>query len=77
MFQESSHDTAHDDVFADPANPRTQRTHAAHIEVNLDAFLGSPIQSLDHVLVQEGIHFGDDTRRTPSSRVIRFALDKR
>ena len=56
---------------------RTQRTHAAHREVNRNAGLRRPIQGFNHVLIEQGIHLGNDPRWPAVSGMFGFTMDLR
>ncbi len=76
VFQEPADNTAHPDMVADAAHARPQPAYATHDQVDLHARLRGAIEFADDVAVEQGIHLGDDPRRTPVSGVIGFARDQ-
>ena len=51
-------------MFSDsPRHAGTEAAHAAHDQVDLNAFLRSPVQSQDQRRIDEGVHLGDDASR--------------
>ncbi len=76
MFEKAADDAAHPNAIAHPAHAGTQSAHAADDQVNLHSGLRSAIQRHDDVLVQQGIHLGDDAGRAAVTRVLGFARDQ-
>ena len=59
-----------------PLTPGPQRAGAAHDQVDLDAGLRGRVQRLDHGLLDQRIHLGDDARRLALLGVARLAPDR-
>src|ERR1700684_1982361 len=75
VLEEAAHDAAHADAIAQTAYTRPQGANATHDEIDLHSGLRSAIQGLNHVLVEQCIHLGDDASGTAAARVFTLAID--
>ena len=76
MLEESPDNAAHADAIAQTPHTRTQGANAAHDEINLNPSLRGAIQSLHHILVEQGIHLGNDAPGAALAGVLGFAIDE-
>src|SRR6266581_5732212 len=76
VLQETSDDAAHANLIAEAANPRSQRANAAHKKINFHARLRRTVQSLHNAFVEQRIHLGDDSRRTPRASMLSFTFNQ-
>jgi len=56
VLKQAAHHRTYCDVVAQARHARTQGTHTPHNQVNFYPGLGSRIQFIDHVRLQQGIH---------------------
>src|SRR5271157_6093150 len=77
VLEETTDDAAHADAMTDAAHTGTQGTDAANQEIDLDAGLGSTIEGLNHFLIDQGVHLGNDASGAAFAGVLGFAFDKR
>ena len=72
MLEKPTNNTAHANVVTDSANPRPQSANSTDQKINFHACLRCTIQCRDHILVEQGVHLGNDSRRPAQPRVIAF-----
>src|SRR3989475_1065568 len=77
VLEKPSYDRAHAYVLGQPRDSGTQRTYAAHDQVDFHPGLRSPVERLDHPGFDQGVHFRDDLPRLAGTRVVGFAFDRR
>src|SRR5579864_1087216 len=75
VFQEAAHHAANGNVVADSGQARTQGTHPANNQVNLYSGLRRVVQGLNHILIQQRIHLGDNSCRASGTRMVGFTLN--
>src|SRR5690606_421415 len=56
MLKKAANNGAHMDIVRDSRHPRSQGADAPHNQVNTPAFLGCPVERLDHFRISQGIH---------------------
>src|SRR5215831_15815591 len=76
VLQETTDNATDANMVADSADARTQRTHSANDQVDVDTCLRRTIKRHDHVLVKQRVHFGDDVCGASMSCVFRFPIDE-
>jgi len=76
VLEETAYDASHLDVVADAANSGAQSAHASHQKIDLHSGLGCTVQGSDDVLIEQCIHFRDNSRRAPQTRVVALARDE-
>src|ERR1044071_270135 len=69
VLEEPSDDRAHAYVLRQPRDSGTQRTYAAHDQVDFRAGLRSPVERLDPLGLDRGFHFRNDVPGLAGTRV--------
>ena len=64
------------DVFADARNTRTQTAGASDNQVNFNSGLRGLIERLDHLGIDQSIHFGNDSSMPPTLAVVNLSADQ-
>src|SRR6266581_46806 len=77
VLEKPSYDRAHAYVLRQPRDSGTQRTYAAHDQVDFHPRLRSPVERLDHLGFDQGVHFRDDVPGLAGTRVVGFTFDRR
>ena len=69
MFQETIHDASNLNVFTQSGNTGAEATNPADEELDRDPFLGTGVERLDDLRVDEGVCFDKDSGRAASTVV--------
>src|SRR5579859_1622731 len=69
VLEEAPYDGSYPDVVRNAGNAGAKRTHAPHDQINFDPGAGRPIQTLNHLRLDQRIHFRDDAGSTARARV--------
>jgi len=75
VLQKAPDDAAHANIVAHAAHAGPQSTNAAHDQIDLDSRLGRTVEGLDHGLIDQRIHLGNDAGRPAFASMIRFTID--
>jgi len=76
MFKKTVHDTANLNVFAESGHARTEAADPADEELDGDSFLGTGVERLNDLRVDEGVGFDKDSRGAAGTVVGRFPVDE-
>src|SRR5216684_7405773 len=74
VLEKPSYDRAHAYVLRQPRDSGAQRTYAAHDQVDFHPGLRGPVKRLDHLGLDQGVHFRDDVPGLAGARVVGLAL---
>src|SRR5262245_27080072 len=76
MLQKSINHSPHFDTFAYSSNTRAKTTNTPYKEFNVHPSTSGGIKSHHHIVVYQGIHFGDNASRFASTSIFRLPGDK-
>ena len=76
MFEESTNDRAHANIFRERGQARSQHADTANDEIDRDTSLRSFIKTLDDLFVSQPIELGNDSRRTTGFCVRGLSFDQ-
>src|ERR1700730_9790261 len=76
MLEKATHQTAHPNPAADSPYSGTKGARTANDQFDVHARLRGPIERLDDVFVEQGIHFRDEEGGAAGSGVSGLALDQ-
>ena len=77
VLEKPSYDGAHAYVLRQPRDSGTQRAYPAHDQIDFHPGVRSPVERLDYLGLDQGVHFRDDVPGLAGTRVIGFPLDRR
>ena len=76
MFQETIHDASNLNVFTQSGNTGAEATNPADEELDRNTLLGTGVERLDDLRVDEGVRFDKDSGRAARTVVGRFPVDE-
>jgi hypothetical protein len=76
MFKETVHDASNLDVFAESGHTGTEAADPADEELDGDSFLGTGVERLNDLRVDESVGFDKDSRGAAGTVVGRFPVDE-